>query len=53
MTVVFTRSILALLVKAIKTVLNSPFGVTCLTYYWFHTQERGNEDINIQHMLQE
>lgn len=44
MTVVLTRGISTLSVKAIKIVVNTPFAMTRLTYYWFDASERGNED---------
>lgn len=50
MTVVLTRSILALLATAIKIVLNTPFAVTRLTYYWFDALERGNDQRTTQTM---
>ena len=43
MTVVLTRSILVLPATAIKIVLNPPFAVTRLTYYWFDALEGGND----------
>lgn len=48
---VLTHSLLALSVKAIKIVVSSLFAITCLTYHCFDALERGNEDINIQHVL--
>lgn len=47
---VLTHSILVLSVKAIKIAVSSLFTVTHLTYYQFDALERGNEDINIQHV---
>lgn len=40
MTVVLTRSVLALSVKAIKIVVNTQFAVACLTYYWCDPLEK-------------
>lgn len=43
MTVVLTLGILALPVKTIKTIVNTPFAMTRLTYYGFNALERGND----------
>lgn len=43
MTVVLTLGILALPVKSMKTIVSTPFAMTCLTYYGFNALERGND----------